>query len=240
MKTEKPFRLREPSGELVEQFNSFWEKGCDAPQKKLSLFEGGEMVDIFDILGNSFFDGLAEDDKRIHALMQDDSTFHDALRLINSVYHTRLRIDYSKMCSRQEFLTMCREEIEKYETCEEDESRNSGFDRFMRVCREATGRNAYSFATKAFCFQDGEQFPILDRITVTLLAEYLDSSRKMAWGIYENYKRDYELFRQKYGLTNYSFKKIDVFLWTYGIVVESYWKKVGVFDFESVSYQQPK
>ncbi len=53
MKTEKPFRLREPSGELVEQFNSFWEKGCDAPEKKVSLFEGGEMVDIFDVLGLS-------------------------------------------------------------------------------------------------------------------------------------------------------------------------------------------
>ena len=56
MKTVKSFRLREPSGELVEQFNSFWEKGCDAPEKKVSLFEGGEMVDIFDILGNGFFD----------------------------------------------------------------------------------------------------------------------------------------------------------------------------------------
>ena len=240
MKTEKEFMLREPSGELVDQFNSFWEKGCDAPEKKVSLFEGGEMVDIFDILGNSFFDGLAEDDKRIHALMQDDSTFHDALRLINSVYHAGLRIDFSKMCSRQEFLTMCREEIEKYENIGENESRTGGFDRFMKVCREATGRNAYSFATKAFCFQNGERFPILDRITVTLLAEYLGSPRKREWGIYENYKRDYELFRQKYGLTSYSFKKIDVFLWTYGIAIESYWKKIGVFDFESVSYQQPK
>ena len=198
------------------------------------------MVDIFDILGNGFFDGLAEDDMRIRELMQDDSSFHDALKLINSVYHTGLRIDYSKMCSRQEFLTMCREEIEKYENIGENESRTSGFDRFMKVCRDATGRNAYSFATKAFCFQDGEQFPILDRITVTLLAEYLDSPRKREWGIYENYKRDYELFRQKYGLTSYSFKQIDVFLWTYGVAIESYWKKVGVFDFESVPYQQPK
>lgn len=239
MAMKKEFLLLDPSGELVEQFNSFWEKGSKAPEKKINLFVVGEWINIFDLLGNAFFDGLADNDRKIQELIQDDASFYDALGLINSTYHTRLRIDYSKMCSRKEFVTMCDEEIENYEKGEEDKARTSGFDRFMKVCKDATGKNAYSFATKAFCFHDGKQFPILDKITVTLLARYLGETRRREWGIYKYYKRDYEMFRQKYGLSEYSFKQIDIFLWTYGIAINQYWKNRGIFDFESISYQQP-
>ena len=98
-----------------------------------------------------------------------------------------------------------------------------------------------------------DEFPILDSISVTLLNQYYrdycsddtqkEINRKSKWGNYQCYKEDYKTILNKLGLSTtnstYSFKKFDIFLWTYGVLISKYWEEVGVISFNSIEYKAP-
>ena len=104
----------------------------------------------------------------------------------------------------------------------------------------------YSFATKFLSFISPTQFPIYDRFAATLLYKYLlnkncrfDDQKIIfsRFGDYSYYIRAYDEFRIIYGLTDYSYKDIDEFLWCYGKVIEksSFYGEERI-NFNSVQY----
>jgi hypothetical protein len=93
-------------------------------------------------------------------------------------------------------------------------ARNSNGDGKMR-------RN-YSFASKYCSWHFPNAFPIYDSIVGKLVSEYqqLDRFTDTTWQHdltdYLAFKRTIEAFRDSYGLSEFSFKELDKFLWLYG------------------------
>ena len=83
-------------------------------------------------------------------------------------------------------------------------------------------RRNYSFASKYCSWHMPDAYPICDSVVDNLLWEYQrldrfsDYRRGDLWNDYSSYKRAIEDFRKHYGLTDFSFKELDKFLWSYG------------------------
>lgn len=94
------------------------------------------------------------------------------------------------------------------------------------IARTPTGdgkiRRNYSFATKYCSWHVPDAYPIFDSIVGKLISEYqrLDEFSAFFWQYelsdYLRFKHTVEAFREHYGLTDFSFKELDKFLWLYG------------------------
>ena len=94
-------------------------------------------------------------------------------------------------------------------------------DRIARVTISGKQRNNYSFATKYCSFHNPSAYPIYDSFVDGLLASYQkqdDFSRFNSAELknYQRFKQVLNDFREFYGLTDVSFKELDIFLWLYG------------------------
>lgn len=85
-----------------------------------------------------------------------------------------------------------------------------------------THRN-YSFATKYCSWHVPAAYPIFDNVVEKLVYEYqqLDQFTGFFWrnelaGDYRKFKAIVAALRDAYGLTDFSFKELDKFLWLYG------------------------
>lgn len=208
------FELISPSKELVEQYNSFW--NCDdGTNWYTKLFEEQDYIDIRKYIKEEEFKAYHDHDKSI----VETQDIVERMKLINKYYSTRF--DYKKI--------------------DVEDIRDLTLDGFVGRCKDCTGTFAYSFATKLFSFLDGDNYPIMDSYVVTLLEYYLKKNgvavKKTDWGDYEKFKTAYGLFIKKYDLNGLSYKQIDIFLWTYGKAIQSYWQKAGVLSFASIPYK---
>lgn len=82
-------------------------------------------------------------------------------------------------------------------------------------------RHFYAFATKYCSFHKPEAYPIYDDFVERLIVscQRLDAFASFDHNDlrdYPRYKRIVESFRAYYGLTQFSFKQLDKFLWLYG------------------------
>jgi len=85
-------------------------------------------------------------------------------------------------------------------------------------------RRHYSFATKYCHNHDSENYPIYDKYVDKMLWEYHNNKKQNGFCRFhrnelKNYGRLKEIlnnFREYYGLTQFSLKEIDNFLWGYG------------------------
>jgi hypothetical protein len=83
-------------------------------------------------------------------------------------------------------------------------------------------RRNYSFATKYCSWHMPAAYPIFDSVVGKLISEYqrLDRFANYTWQHeltdYLVFKQAIEAFREKYGLSDFSFKELDKFLWSYG------------------------
>jgi hypothetical protein len=221
---EKLFELVEPTPDIIDFYNDLW-RGENI-YKKTVLFKNGIEIDITDYLPLDIAEYSSKDDD-IKKYIVDNNT-EKFLKTINSVYHTRVNlssVDWNDECWHI------------------DNIREEGIDRFISKLQDKTKRYEYSFATKVFSFLNEEDCPILDSIAVSLLNEYYkvcfdtNEDRKKQWGTYKNYKEDYKKILEKKNLSDISFKKFDVFLWTYGVVIQNYWQKCGIIVYKPVQYQ---
>ena len=218
-----------PTVKLVKQYNRLYMHENMEADWHVQLFKGMEDVDIRDYVD---FDKWNENDMKISGYVENKN-MEDLFKTLNTNYHTHLN---TKRIA---------EALETWDKLE-----HMTVDQFVAVCYEQTGKHAYSFATKVFNFINGKSYPILDSYVVTLLEQYLNASdkshynqdkktmSKKDWDTYERYKSAYDTFRDKYQLTDLSYKETDVFLWAYGSAIQKYWKKIGVLSFESVSYKR--
>ncbi|MBQ3379910.1 MAG: hypothetical protein IJG50_08650 [Clostridia bacterium] len=217
--------------------------------EKIKLFSKGDEVNICEYLPRDVSNYKNNDDKIFEYIGSND-TFPTALWTINAKYNTQIRIEKQKWnneaWNRDNTGRMCKTEIDKLykKSGIEMDNQASGIDEFVEVCKKITGRYEYSFATKVFSFvsrnfcTDG--LPIYDSLVVTLLNYYLEQKnqncKKSTWSEYRVFKESYDLFRYLYKLDEYTYKDIDVFLWTYGSAIKKYWNKQGVLSFNAVSY----
>lgn len=80
----------------------------------------------------------------------------------------------------------------------------------------------YSFATKYCSWHVPDAYPIFDSVVSKLINEYqrMDRFANYVWQYelneYHTFKHTLETFRESYGLTGFSFKELDKFLWLYG------------------------
>lgn len=79
--------------------------------------------------------------------------------------------------------------------------------------------NFYSFATKYCSWHNPEEFPIFDRYVEKVLIAYRELGfydfKNVELKQYERFKRILMGFREYYGLSDFSLKEIDKFLWLY-------------------------
>lgn len=230
-----------PSTTLIEKYWTIYNKSDhgDPDDYTLPLFEGTKPVNLLKahyLTQKNFSHAECDREIRNYLLNGDINRF---LRYLNAGYSTRVR-NLDKLIDDRNWW-YCRNAriLPAYED----------LDDFIRYCHDDLGMGCYpySFASKIYSFLCPETYPILDSISVTLLNEYLKEPEgkgpmpKCRWHCYQNYKDDYDKFRTKYGLSeDLTYKQIDVFLWTYGTVLDEYWKQMGVLPFKGIEYSPPK
>ena len=231
---ERLFELIEPTKPIIDFYNKLW-KGEEVKSTKVKLFDNLDEVDIFELISKEEFEKYHINEETIKKAKESNKT-GIFLKSINNAYSTRINADSGIF--EDKFITF--EELDAMA----DENKIDEF--IVEKCRQKTGRNEYSFATKVFSFMKPDTYPILDSISVTLLnqyyAEYCNSTeknRKKNWGDYKQYVNDYRMILKKLEL-EVSFKEFDVFIWTYGTALSRYWAKIGVLKFESVQYRSNK
>lgn len=218
--------LVQPSKKNVSVFNEIWNNTYDG--SKLQIFQDDEKIDISKYIKD--LKGLKDKDEEIN----DCHDLKSFLDKINTIYHTRVnevdeivgRLKQSDISSREDLK-------------ERVEADNDYFREFVNLCKNATGKYTYSFATKVFSFLDGSKYPIMDSYVATLLDAYDYEGKipKTKWGNYAEYIRNYQAFQDAFGLKAFTFKKIDIFLWCYGKVIQKYWEDQGVLIFSSVPFK---
>ena len=230
---ERVFELIEPTESIINFYNNLW-KGEEVKSTKVKLFENLDEVDILELISKEEFEKYHINEETIKKAKESNKT-GIFLKSINNAYSTRINADSGIF--EDKFIT-----FEKLEAMA-DENKIDEF--IVEKCRQKTGRNEYSFATKVFSFMKPDTYPILDSISVTLLSKYcskyFEREEKKNWGVYEKYKKNYTELLEELGLKGkVTFKQFDVFLWTYGTALSRYWAKIGVLKFESVQYRSNK
>ena len=220
-------QLLTPNPELVDIFNSFWPN--PPAQLCMKLFEDGEEIDISDYIPQ-FSDYSTKD-----ALINIHKNVLDFLEQINSTYSTRVNDVFKINQKLREIGILDKNTFKSFVS----EGRLS-LPEFVNLCKQATGKYTYSYATKVFSFIDPSRFPIIDSFVVTMLSEYDyegdGKTLRTKWGDYSAFKANYDCFMRAFGLENYTYKQIDRFLWTYGKILSDYWSNMGVLSFESVAF----
>lgn len=222
-----------PNNNVIERYLHFREENNQ--QWNVQLFEGYPEIDdirMYIVKQNqdgtfqSPYEVFASGDIDIQNFYNNDD-IPNFLRLLNSKYHTRLNTQCISNLTRDWF------------------TEHSVDDLIAEYRRSSnTNGNKYSFCTKVYSFVNPEENPIMDSYVSTLLWEYMpqeykDTHHKREWGNYNVYCDAYRLFRDTYGIDNYSFKELDTFLWTYALAIQNYWKIHGFLSFDSVTYIDP-
>lgn len=224
------WKLVKPNEKMVGIYNDFWTSN---PPPKVRLFANMEPVNVSVFLDEKdilLFSSFEEKDRQIC----DEEDLSAFLKAINKTYHTRVM-----------GITKIVDELNEIGIRTKSDLRNKIDDglsvpEFTKICGDATGSYTYSFATKVFSFAD-EKYPIVDSIVATMLniykIEYDYGGTPMSvWGDYALYVKNYDSFKDAFGLGGLSNKQIDKFLWTYGKILEAYWIHMGVFRFTSVPF----
>lgn len=85
-------------------------------------------------------------------------------------------------------------------------------------------RHNYSFATEYCAWHRPEHYPMFDDFVRRMLVAYRDKDNFATFEDddlrhYPQFKRVFIAFQNHYGLTGYSFRELDHFLWGYGKVL---------------------
>lgn len=214
-----------PTKEMVQKYVSYWEKPNEnnASTYDIQLFNDGENVNVREYWGKRYCRNFNKDE--LIKKRWQEGKVKEFLRLINSTYSTRVS------------------NLDKVEL-ENVRLEGMSMSSFIACVKKESKRKEYSFATKVFNFIHPTEYPIIDSLSVTLLwlylseklnrAELMDYSRNN-WGSYRSYKEAYDKFIDIYQLNDLSYKEIDIFLWTYGVVLKKYCnEKYGVFKLYNV------
>ena len=219
-----------PNNDIVDIFNYFWTN--NPVVNEVILFEGGDNIDVSAFVQD--FRGLIEQDTNIRNI-NELSVF---LSEINSKYNTRVPGGVNRIVEKLSEHNIASKQV-LIDLVNNDQL---SLPEFVNICRQATGNYTYSFATKVFSFIDAnDRFPIVDSFAVTMLEaywydyEYEGYVPKKHWGNYEQYRTNYSNFKAAF-LIDRSNRKTDRFLWTYGKILDAYWKQQGVLRFNSIPF----
>ena len=220
------YALVKPTEKLVEQYNDIW-RGKKSDGEQLS--EGDYRIQIFEDICVDIRDylpkeikTLSKDDKKIQYYLEKKDVAN-LFSEINRIYHTWLKP----------------EEIERIAEGWSLSDTTKTVDDLVMHSQKKAGKYAYSFATKVFNFIDPDTYPIMDKYVVNMLKAY-NIKGISNWGDYQKYIEAYDEFKKRYSLDKFSYKRIDEFLWTYGKLIQRYWKKEGVLLFDSTVWFEPK
>lgn len=219
--------------DLVREVNSWWEYPDKANiaciEKLLNISEKeskkGFGLDFSEIkqgehLLNTVFDQINE---------KDLVSIETAVFLLDSIYHTRLQSPLRvankihKLFEQENFLNKIKEAKEQQEIID-------CVNTITNIDKENDTNNnyIYSFATK-FCNRiNPRAFPIFDSYVAGLLYrynrkknEFTKTFTQASLGNYNNFFETYKHFIDAYQLSEFDFKKIDIFMWTYGKILSS-------------------
>lgn len=225
--------LVEPSPERVNQFNKWWRDGTPNPDSIWIRLYADE--DIFvtakdakvdfgairrgeDLL-DSVFGGLSENKS-----MQTET----AVLLLDSIYHTQMKdpLGVAEKLHKKVKQGL----LDRIHQANNAESAARCVDEIAVIGKEVSASFIYSFATK-FCNRiNNKAFPIFDSYVAYLLYTYLRQDEKMkeqritqkSLGDYRAFIKAYDVLREKcLGGWEFNYKKIDIFMWTYGKALNS-------------------
>lgn len=225
------FQLITPAPHIVEKYNNFRKK--DNNDWSVALFQNCSEIDIRDYIVkknedgsyDSPYDKYSKNDEVI-ADYYNKGNIPSFLKELNKTYHTRLNTECLFGLNKKWFISHNVDDLVDY---------------YYRNSKKGK-KTPYSFCSKVYSFVNEKENPIMDSYVSTLLWEYMSTEYKKKhsksdWGSYAEYKTAYGLFKKKYGLTDYSYKQLDVFLWTYAVAIQNYWERIGVIKFDSVAYK---
>lgn len=236
MDNAKLVNILEPNRDLVEQINSFWSLNNDNINWEIEFFGKNHSVDKGfgldfneirqgEVLLNSIFEILSKENLHVTEM---------AVIALDSIYHTRLD-------SPVRVALNLHEEIKKGLI---DDIKNAEgdliYDCVNRIAvidknQVENGKYLYSFATK-FCNRiNPDKFPIFDSYVAGLLDCYKNNDiyvRKLKensnklfnqsnLGNYRIFCSVYNSFSEAFGLNQFNFKQLDIFMWTYGKLLGS-------------------
>lgn len=90
----------------------------------------------------------------------------------------------------------------------------SCIDEIRHVIISGVEKNFYSFATKYSSWHNLRAYPIYDSFVETSLRHFNCVTANLR--VYQNLKASVDCFRTQNGMTQFTYKEIDKFLWLYG------------------------
>lgn len=167
----------------------------------------------------------------------------EAVILLDSIYHTQIK-------DALHFAIRLRKKVEaglvdRIIKAESPHEKALRVDEIASLLKEEDESKpfAYSFATKFCSMISPDKYPILDAYIAWLLNKYVpDTKGASRFGSYEAFIEAYNKLVSSLG--NVSYKKVDVFMWTYGKALNKFAENVAKKDkrpvFKAyVTYKRP-
>ena len=181
-----------PSAKIVEYWKNEWNKTSGYPEQEQAL--------------EKLFKKLLPKNKELDDVLIKVCT-------LNDFYSTNI---YKVLFVAKEIISMNIDDI-----FENKEANPSAVDNLNKMVFESTNRHIYSFATKYFSHHRPDIYPIYDSYVDKLLRYYRDEYNFFEFKDSDllNYEGFYEVylnFKHFFGLSNFTAKEIDKFLWQAG------------------------
>ncbi len=249
--------------ECIAFFNNLW--GKESAERTLVKggdkvkIDGRVIPDISTLneseeLLKSVFERIKANRNNVSFISKRD--IQEAVYLLDAIYHTRL--EHHIQIANRIFEGMQKEKLLNDILSVKDPSSDIASKCVDYITRAGKivddGYNyAYSFATKFCSWLNSGGFIIMDGIAVGLLSYYIDKKLEANYqdeliptrgkklirsslGDYKKYTELYKLFMKWYDLDEYSYKEVDVFVWTYGRTLINYYKDDCPFTSQSIDY----
>ena len=232
-------------GEHVDKCNRWWNNGSDS-------ITVGDILDINCEKKLSDYGIVFSEIKRGEEILKDifDKLKENKVEMVetavfalNSIYGTQIyNVTHFAIELRRHIKDDCKGKtlISRIMEAESADDKAACVDEIASLVKREGYNFAYSFATK-FCSRLApEKYPIFDSHVATLLNGYINNNEISAsrFGEYMTFIKEYDEFIKANSLDGFSYKQIDMFLWTYGKTANNYYGKH--FKKAEVQYKPPK
>lgn len=222
--------LIKPTNKIIELFFDAWNSAND--EKRLNFVE--------EIMSELKIDPTDKSRKSIYSIMKKSGTDDDKIEEVFEKYGNNNEDDvlYRVLILDSLYSTQIADPISIARgilSIENIDNRLNEGDLSLVEEIEKCGnkRDEYSFATKYCSWSNKKNYVIYDNIVGHLLLEYnkqykfcdklffLDSKKRCSLRKYKDFFEVYQNFTKFYNLdTSNGYKKIDIFLWAYGKIIE--------------------
>ena len=209
----------------IRRFCDWWKNGQYNPSDKEFSATSFKLAGID-------FKTIQKGEELLHSVFEEvkkrkKEAIVNAVLILDSIYHTQIKdvIGYAICVSEinDKIGEILRTEPKDYQSAAQY------INEIATARKKEFARNEYSFATKFCNMLNPKAYPIIDKYVVWLLYRYLAADdrfpmqykngkkiTKSSFGRYQHFHEAYDEFIDLYNLSDLNYKEIDMFMWTYG------------------------